>query len=313
MTALSHLHACLLHLDDLDVKIIKELGSPSSPQWNARESYANISRRLGVDEETVRLRVKRVKEHGFLGAWRLMLNPRLLDREVATLELEVEAEENKAKAVSQIKLVDGVTRIIDFRGKGLLVSVCSEKESLPRKIQLIESICGSPKSAIWESRFPRPDMRMRKIDWKIVDALREDARKDLDDVARSLGVSTRTVQRRLSAMKDGKAVYLSGAPKVDAVGGLMSCFLVFCPDRPKKRAVVNAIHSSFNRIGSSDFSPEEYSVFGMHCENPAEADKVLDRLRTMDGVRNAEMHIMKELIVVQDWLQREIDRHMSVP
>ncbi len=257
------------------------------------------------------MRVKRVKERGFLSAWRLMVNPRLLDREVVSLELDVDAEERKAKAISQIRLVDGVTRIIDFSGKGLLVSVCSEKETLPRKIQLIESICGSPKSAVWSSRFPQPAMRMRKIDWKIVNAMKEDARADLDDVAKSLGVSSRTVQRRLSAMREGKAVYLSGAPRVEAVGGLMCCFLVFCPDHLKKRAVDNEIHSSFSRIGTSDFSPEEYSIFGMHCENLAEADRTAEKLRSFDGVQNARMCIMKELIVVQDWLEHEIGRRLS--
>jgi DNA-binding Lrp family transcriptional regulator len=301
----------LLHLDDLDIKIIKELGSPSSPQWNVRESYAHIARKLSVDEETVRVRVKRVKERGFLAGWRLMVNPRLLGWEAVTLELDVDAEENKAKAIAQIRLVDGVTRIIDFRGNGLMVSVCGEKESLSRKIQLIESICESSKLAMWTSRFPRPNVRMRSIDWKIVNALREDARKDLDEVSKSLRVSTRTVQRRLLVLKDGKAVYLAGAARVDAVGGLMSCFVVFCPDRPKKRAVDNAIHSNFSRIGTSDFSPAEYSVFGMHCENPAQADRALEALRAMDGVRDASMHIMKELIIVQDWLRGEIDKHIS--
>jgi DNA-binding Lrp family transcriptional regulator len=301
----------MLHLDDLDIKIIKELDSPSSPQWNVRESYANISRKLGVDEETVRLRMKRLKERGFLPAWRLMVNPLLLDQEAVSFELEVDVEERKARAVSQIKLVDGVTKIIDFRGKGLLVSLCSEEESLSRKIQLIESICGSPKSAIWKSRFSPPKVRMKKIDWKIVNAIREDPRMDLDDIAKLLGVSLRTVQRRLSAMKEGKAIYLSSSPKVDAVGGLMSCFLVFCPDHPKKKAVDNAIHSNFNRIGHSDFSPEDYSIFGRHCENPAEADRVLEKLKAFDGVQDARMQIMQEVILVQDWLKNEIDRRIS--
>ncbi|HZW56029.1 MAG TPA: Lrp/AsnC family transcriptional regulator [Nitrososphaerales archaeon] len=304
----------MLHLDDLDVKIIRELGSPSSPQWNLRESYANISRKLGVDEETVRLRVKRVKERGFLPAWRLMVNPNLLNLRAVTVELDVDgAEEGKEKAISQLELVDGVTKIIDFNGKGLLVTVYSEKkdddgELLSRRIRLIESICGSQKLTMFESRFPRPDVRMRKIDWQIVGALREDARQDLEDVAVSLRVSARTVQRRLSAMREGKAVYLSGAPNVGAAGGLMCCFLVFSPDRMKKRAVDHAIHSDFNRIGTLDTSPEEYSVFGRHCENLADADNVLEKLRAIDGVQNTRMHIMKKLILVQDWLWHEIDR-----
>lgn len=81
--------------------------------------------------------------------------------------MEVDEEEKKAKAISQIKLVDGVTRIFDYRGKDLLVTLYSEEGSLSRKIQLIESICGKSKSVLWKSRFPRPGVGMRKIDGRL--------------------------------------------------------------------------------------------------------------------------------------------------
>ncbi len=301
----------MLHLDDLDVKIIRELASPSSPQWNVRESYANIARRLEVDEDTVRLRVKRAIERGFLPTWRLMVNPRLLDFEAASLELEVDAEERKPGVISQLELVDGVTRILDYRGKGLHVTLYSEDESLARKIRLIESICGSPKSTMWMSRFPRPDIRMKKIDWRIVTDMKDDARKDLQDVAKSLGVSTRTVQRRLATMTEGKAVYLGGAPNVETLGGLLCCFVVFCPDRQRKKEVDNEIRSKFGRLGLSDMSPVEHSIFGIPCQNLAEADRAFDSLRSVDGVKKADMHIMKQVILVQDWLESEIERRIS--
>ena len=301
----------MLHLDDLDVKIIRELGSPSSPQWNVRESYANISRKLGVDEDTVRLRVKRAVERGFLPRWRLTVNPRLLDFDAVSFELEVDSEEKKPRAISQIELVDGVTRILDYRGRGLLVTLYSAEESLSRRIQLIESICGSAKSAVWKNRFPRPDVRMKKIDWRIVNNMREDARRDLKDVANSLGVSTRTVQRRLAAMTEGKAIYLVGAPNVETLSGLLCCFVVFCPDPLRKKEVDTEIRSSFSRLGISDMSPERHSIFGIPCQNLAEADRTLDSLKSIDGVEKADMRIMKQVILVQDWLKSEIERRAS--
>ena len=42
------------HADELDVRIIKEMGGSNQSQWNVRESYSNIAERLGIDEETVR-------------------------------------------------------------------------------------------------------------------------------------------------------------------------------------------------------------------------------------------------------------------
>jgi len=58
----------LHRFDDLDVRIIKELASPASPQWNVKQTYSNIARRLGVDEETVRRRLKRAEERGVIPA-----------------------------------------------------------------------------------------------------------------------------------------------------------------------------------------------------------------------------------------------------
>lgn len=301
-------------LDELDMRIIRELGSPTSPRWNVRLSYADISRKLGVDEETVRLRIKRARERGAFPAWQLMINPRVLNCDAVSLELEVDSEERKAKVISEIRLLDGVTKIHDYRGKGLQVTLYAEAgEPLARKVQLIELICGSSISDQWASRFPKPTMRMMKTDWKIVSALRADAARDLAEVAASVGVSARTVQRRLLKMKEGKAVFISGTPNVGAVVGLVCCFVVHCPDAQSKRSLDATIRSDFSRVGHLDSSPEEYSILGIPCENLADADRTLGKLRAMGGVQDAGMRIMKEVILVQDWLKSEIDRRIAAP
>lgn len=300
-------------LDELDMKIIRELGNPTSPPWSARVSYADLSRKLGVDEETIRLRVKRAREHGAFPRFQLMINPRVLGCDAVSLELEVDAEERKPKALSQIRLVDGVVKIHDYRGRGLQVTLYSEPgESLARKVRLIESICSSPKPIQWTSRFPKPNVRMTKTDWKIVRALREDAGRDLAGVATSLGISTRTVQRRVAKMREGRGIFLSGSPPVGAVVGLVCCIVVFCPDARCKRSVDARIRSEFSRAGHLDSSPEEYSILGLPCENLVEADRALGTLKAMDGVQGAEMRIMKDLILVEDWLTSEVERRIAV-
>jgi DNA-binding Lrp family transcriptional regulator len=63
---------------------------------------------------------------------------------------------------------------------------------------------------MWGTFFPRPEVSMRKVDWRIVGALREDERKELAEVSKAPGVSVRTIQRRLNAIRDGRAIHLSG-------------------------------------------------------------------------------------------------------
>ncbi len=112
-------------------------------------------------------------------------------------------------------------------------------------------------------------------------------------------------------MREGKAVYLVGDPNVEALGGMLCCFLVTCPDHQRKAEVDGEIRSNFHRMGLSDMSSEEHSIFGMPFENLVEADRALERLKSIRGVQSAGMHIMKEVIVVRDWMKSEIEKRIS--
>src|SRR6059036_823676 len=68
-------------LDSVDVQILKELlqGQAAAPvNAQFRQSYEAIARRVGVDEETVRNRVKGYHRSGFIQDWRTIVNPNLL-------------------------------------------------------------------------------------------------------------------------------------------------------------------------------------------------------------------------------------------
>ncbi|MDG6983418.1 MAG: AsnC family transcriptional regulator [Nitrososphaerota archaeon] len=295
------------HLDELDTKIIKEFGSPSSPQWNVRASYSRIARRLGVDEETVRKRFKRAKDLGSLPGWLMRINPRLIGYEAASVDLEVKDENEKAGVISQIKLLKGVITIADFQGRGMLVALYYENDgSLEKAVEGIRSISGSPAPTVWKQAYPRPEIRMRQSDWKIIQAMADDARRDLQDVAGRAGVSLRTVQRRLAAMTEGKAVYLVGTPNYGNIVGQVCNYLIFCPDEKKKRAIDARIPSEVKRIEHSDTSPRRYSMFIVSCENPAEAEGISKWLGSLDGVESVRLGVMSGLIHVQDWLKGEV-------
>jgi hypothetical protein len=97
---------------------------------------------------------------------------------------------------------------------------------------------------------------------------------------------------------------------VGVAGGLMCNFLVYYSDKEKKRTSDDIIHSTFARIGRSDTSPDLFSIYGISCENYAEADKVIAKLKSIDGVSNARMRIIKEFIIVEDWLRTQIARRL---
>lgn len=302
--------------DDLDVRIFRELGSPGSLQWNVRETYSKIARRIGVDEETVRRRVKRAEKLGSVTGWRMMVNPHLIGCEAASIDLEVKDEERKEEAVGKIRQIEGVIKILDFRGRGLQVTIYYPKndgyDALRSKTKLIKSICGSSEEpTVWKMEFPRSNIRLTATDWKIVQAMLEDARKSLETVSSSVGVSFRTVSRRLTTLIEERSVYLQGAPNFRNFVGLSCVFLVFCPDTEKKRVVDDMVLSKLSRIEIFSTSSKQHSIFVTMFDNLSEADEFVKWIESLQGVKRVKMGIMKELIVVQDWLRNEIGRRIS--
>jgi DNA-binding Lrp family transcriptional regulator len=298
-------------LDDLDTRIIRELGSPSSPQWNVRESYSRIAGKLGVDEETVRRRLKRAKESGWLPRWRMIVNPHLLGLEAAGVDLVVAENLSKAGVLAQIRLVDGVLRISDFQGRGAQVNLYyPDEESLQRKVKLFALICWmSTKPTVWKVDYELPDMKMVDVDWKLVEVMEPDARMDLQDVAKVVGVSVRTVQRRLALMREGKAVYIMAMPNFDRLAGIVCNFLLFFPEESKKKAADKLVLSETRRIDYHNVSSKHHSTFVIVCENPSEAERIFERLKKLDGVETVRMGVIKEAIGVDDWLLEMLRMH----
>src|SRR5215472_4981784 len=105
---------------EVTVNIMKELSITPS-HWNVKRSYAEVAKKIGIDEETVRIRIQSLKQSGFLLGWRLILNANLIDRESHILALELDVEK-KDRTIAQISQMDGVVLIQSFYGKILQVT-----------------------------------------------------------------------------------------------------------------------------------------------------------------------------------------------
>lgn len=299
--------------DDLDIRIIKAMASPSSFQWDPRISYARVAKGLGIDEETVRNRLRRMNDAGFLEGWQLILNPILLGRMAAIVELRVSDSESKTEAISRLRLLEGVTLINDFYGNELAVQVLYENEgTLTREVQLIASLCGCPTPVWWRLGFPRCELRPTKTDWRVIQALLTNARGRLSDVAQSLQLSNRTVKRRMQHLIDGNAFYLDPILNVAKVGGVRCRFWITC-ETSKKRAADAEVLSGLKRIISTHTAPQEYSLFVVHCANAGEVQEISQWLRKLDGVKEVRSNIEVEHIRVLGWLTGEIEKRSSMP
>ncbi|MGI0081593.1 MAG: hypothetical protein ACRECH_18485 [Nitrososphaerales archaeon] len=284
--------------------LMRELwGSPG--QWNVKKTYVEIAKKLGVDEETVRNRIKYLKESGFLRGWRLVPNPVLFGRSPAFLFLELENEDSKEEIIARLGTMDGILVITSIYGKSLLVSLFDDGGgSSARKITNM----GIDAQALSTPgmNFPQPmRSKMTVTDWQIVRLLLKDAEKDLSEVAANIRASTRTIRRRLNEMLGARTVSIMPLVNLKKAGGIS--YQLMIQSREEKRSEVDEfVASKIDNLVFRASASKNVSIFGFNGANVAEGTEILKWVKKLQGVKSAKMNIVEDVVHVYDWLEREV-------
>lgn len=299
-------------LDQLDRDLLKEIISPGSVRYDVREPYSKIARRLSVDEETIRRRLSRLRQEGVIGRFVLFPNPRVIDRESALVYFEPKGTTPIGLEIPRLRLLDGVVSLVTVHGAGMLLDIFYQsKGALARQIALVESICNAKAAMLWKVPFPQYPSSMTRTDWAIILALRKEPRRKLTDLASELGVSSRTVNRRVQRLSDGKAFMLDLEFNIARISGMPSLLLVHYEDPVRKREADKVILARLQRLAYVDTSAQSHSVFAFHCENVSELDGVSRLVKGVNGVKDFKLGIIESRIYSHEWLDEEIQSRLN--
>ncbi len=291
---------------DLTSSIVREMASSPS-HWNARRSYTDVARKLGVDEETVRNRLRMMRETGLLQGWRLIVNASLLGLRSSNLVLEFESAEAKEVAMPRIRQTDGVVLIQNFYGTSLQVTLFHEEGT-----DDLQGIVGGGCRLVtrWRVNAPRCELKPKEMDWRIIGLMLRDAERKVPEMARELKASPRTVKRRINLMMASSAFFMQPVLDLRKASGVTPCQLLVECAPEKKRAVDDSIGTKFERIVFRLTNSETHSIFTILCSNVGEMKEVSKWVRQQEGVRLAKTDIVENQEYVHDWLEKEIARQL---
>jgi DNA-binding Lrp family transcriptional regulator len=281
-------------------------GSPDI--WNTKKSYIEIAAKLGVDEETVRNRVKHLIDTGFFLGYRLVPNPVLLGRTFASLRIEFKDRESKQAAIPRLALMDGVINIGSTYDRSVLVTLLADQDQDFSKLIVGLGVEGEvsevPGLGVRSTGF-----RMTRLDWEIVNLLLRDAERKLDDIAKQLKVSTRTVKRRLNMMMKETAIFTMPMVDLRKTEGI-SYQLRVQSEQGKKSEVEKSIVAKIGNVIFRASDSQNGSVFGFTGANVAEGNDILEWVKQQPGVNSASMTIAERVVQVFDWIESEVERRM---
>ena len=128
----------VLELDDLDKAILTTL------QKDARASFAELARSLGVSEGTIHLRVKKLKERGVIKGFHAKLSPSVVGRGLTAI-VSIKAEPSLYSEVLRKTVeMEDVYEVFDMTGEfyAILKVRAKDIENLAEILDRIGSIEG---------------------------------------------------------------------------------------------------------------------------------------------------------------------------
>lgn len=298
-------------MDALDSAIIRNLGyGPQVFQWDVRASYARVARDLGVGEDTVRSRVRALEEQGVITGWMAIVHPALLGRVPVVVELEDIRQERKGEAVRALSLLDGTYGVFDHYRSGLfLVSFLKPGLGLKRFTDLAAAIADCRAEA-WESPLPPVEVEPDAVDWRLIEAVRAGPRRPLSELAQATGFSPRTVQRRLTRLVEGRALFMSLKTDFSRFKGQVAVHArveyASSEDREEvERVLLDPEGIVFAQV-KGPMAVVSYMFPGL-----SQVDALREGLEAVDGDHRVRVDLIKSREVCDGWIDQEVQERIE--
>jgi DNA-binding Lrp family transcriptional regulator len=192
-------------MDEVDLVIWRDLWA------NSRVTIRELSNKLGISVNSVHKRINNLVELGVIEGF-FMLPIKLLPASVWVLMMGRSSAPELEKAILGLGKREDVFKIASFTDHHVTVTgylrdvgdIGDFTEDTVRQLALVEHSLG----IIPIDDVPDGTASFSKLDYRILDSMADDSRKAFSDVAQELGVSSKTVKRRVTRMEDEGTVHV---------------------------------------------------------------------------------------------------------
>lgn len=275
-------------------------------------SNREISRKLKVPPGTVRYRIRRMYSSGVLRGSSVLPNPNLLGLKFGAFVVDVSPKLDKALVVEKLLHTDGALYMHDFVGSLVWVGFAYEGDrDLDGKVTQMSEIAGSEGKL---SRIPYPPYAgtLTGPEAELVLRLIRGGFESYKGLAKEMGVSGRTLERKVSKLASSGAVF--SLPKVH-YESMTNC-------------VPADVHITFKDAGAVTASGRKILeilggslVFAALWDNPGMCSAIfpsvgpvtgiVDRIKGVEGVTAVRVDIVRERMDQARALERPLERWMA--
>ena len=295
-------------LDDLDISILKMLTT------NSRTSDHSIARKLQVTTNTVKNRIRNLTKEGVLQGFETHLSATFFNATHCWVSAQLYGNEPEGEIVEELGKIDKVSFIMPTTENLMLIAMdffnSTDLDDTIQQISGRKGITGI-QTYIYSSQHLHKKIEISPLDWKIIKSIRFNSRKSPSKIARECGISTRTVNRRLTRLYDGGVIHHiiafdPMASKGTIVYGIFAEYDARFPRDKIVKSVTNNVKNLFNHFVMVNSPTLLMIFFGKRLSDIYDSENAT---KAVEGVLSLKTYFCTKVYHFKDWRDRLIEKN----
>jgi DNA-binding Lrp family transcriptional regulator len=306
-------------LDAKDVRIFCEIafkGLDYDSFTDRRVSPLAIGRKLGLDEKTVRVRVKKMEDDGFIKYYQAMPSLALFQlKNMNTYRFEALNIATKHRAIEYVQELPFIVEAIDYLGQVVSISISgtsSEEISqvaaaLANRFELYKWILGS-------RIIKEPVSVADRLDWQIIQELRYNALSGVKELSESLSITPRMVEYRIKKLLGSGMLLVRAIINSQKQQGLIFYEVEMSVDETKQYKVIKRLSEIYaEKLWSVRTLAAGVLLANFFAFTLAEPEEAYVNTLKLEGVRSCSLFIFKETVEPKrpNWMDGLIEQKIA--
>ncbi|HYG00371.1 MAG TPA: hypothetical protein VD815_09775 [Candidatus Saccharimonadales bacterium] len=307
-------------MDATDVRIFCEIAFKSLDYdsfTDRRVSPLTIGRKLRLDEKTVRLRVKKMEDVGFIKYYQVIPNLSLFElRNMDTYRYQALNIATKHRVIEHVQKQPFIVEAIDYIGQIISVSITgSSSVEIDRAASELAHRFELHKRFLGTSMIKKRANMVDRLDWQIIQKLRYDALLGAKGLSESLSITPRMVEYRIKKLLSSDTLLIRAVIDSQKQQGLIFYELEISVDVRKQYEVIKRLTEIYaEKLWSIRTLAAGVLLVNFFAFTISEPEETYVNCLKIEGIRSCSLFMFKEVVEPKrpNWMDYLIEQKIAL-
>ena len=291
-------------MDDNDIEILKLL------LFDGRMPYESIAKKVKLTPYLVKKKISNLVDLGVIMKFSTNLNFMIFQKSVCYTLADVKPGIDQQELIERIGQLDQVTGgAISLQNKMQIIHTYSDdydfKTNLERLLEFEEIENTENFILLIPSNLSAKNERLTTTDWRIIDSIKDNCRKTDVEIADELGISSKTVKRRLSYLRENNIILFMIDLDTSAAD-FLSYLLIVKFQRISSESLSTVMNIVKNMFYMWRVANQEAFIFTIFIDKLRDIDEQVKEIENIPNIKEVISFVPTKMFYFKNWLDKLI-------